>query len=841
MANPFPKPNEQDATSIIEYQIQATQRNESVSLSRLIELEVNRQYYSGNQWNEVAQDTGPFDQAVTPMTSDDKNIPMPVINRTAAIVDGEAARLISSTLKPRVDPNDRTTKIARAAKLSNQVLDDICQKNSWVRVSHQDRKDCVIFGTSFMLTELALDVDELREIPASVLGCGCGWKVSADKASKEGGVVSLKGKEAEALGAELPPQADEEQIERGPIAFLDACPSCGGEINERISDDAEGEDSFGNPLTKKIPSTKIAIRNISVFDVCPEGGGRTNDGNIGEYTIESIVPVDWVAKRHTKGKDVKPKTLQALNHLLKWHPSGIDYSGTGGYFGSAAFLSEERWASYRMTIRKPFFNFDTKKYESDGRLIISANNTVLYHGPLMIHHPASGRRIPRVMLHPAQYTQVEGSIFGIGAVRRVRKMQDAINTCVAQAQYGRHVWGNPRLFVPQGTSIEYQGQTYGGYQGDTFTYSGDEKPTVHEGTALHPDWHSEVELYFKQMSEVSNQADIDRGVPPGGVPSASGLMYLGEQAGTARKPLSQRFAEREQGIFRHVLELANATMDTPTELMVADRGDKRTIKTFTGTDLMWQLDVKVEVQPAFDSAVFRRQATQEALQSGLLQPQTPLQQRRIAEAMGVPSELDSVPSQQIENAENEWIDFIDDEEDPVVSKEFDDHGIHIEQHFTDFRSADGQSLYRFRNLVELATEGVDEQIAAIGAAEDQLKVAPPGDAPMQAEINPATGLEDPISAQMQMEKWAHDLEMQKMIAQLPKNTELRIFFISKEMLMKDPAFMALEPEDGADALRYTRWLSHIKSHRIQQTKMSSAAAMGLPVEAAPGGSPEAAA
>lgn len=843
MPNPFPKIDEQNPGAIIAYQVAATQRHESVSVERLIEHELNRQYYCGNQWNEVAENYGPFDRAVSPMLPEDRNIPMPVLNKIAPIVDGEAARLIASTLKPRVDPNDRTTRVARAARLSGQVLDDICEKNSWVKVSHQDRRDCTIYGTSFLMTVLELDTEELREIPSPMFSCGCGWSLSKDKASMENGTLSVTGIAAEKMGGVVPEFPSPEQEARGPIAFTNNCPDCGGNINESIAAPDQKVDSYGQSLVKSVPSTRVAVRNVSVFDVVPEGGGRTNNGQINEYTIESIVPVDWICKRHSKGKLVVPRTLASMSDMMKWHPSGVDFSGTGGYFSSPVYHSEERWAAYRMTVRMPFFNADTKEYEPDGRLIISANETVLYHGPLMIHHKETGRRIPRVKIHPAQYTQVEGSVFGIGAVRRVRKIQDAINTCVGQVQYSRHVWGNPRLFLQSGTSIEYMGQTYGGYQGDTFSFSG-EKPELQQGQALNPEWHTEIELYERMMSDVSNQADIDRGIPPGGVPSASGLMFLGEQAGTARKPLSQRFAEREAAVFRHMLELANATYDTPQQLMVADRGDKRTVKTFTGTDLLWQVDVKVEVQPAFDSAVFRRQATTEALQSApggvpLLNPTTPLQRRRVAEALGVPPELDSVPSQQIECAENEWLDYAvtDTPAEPVVKKQFDDHAIHVEQHFVDLRSADGEPLTRFWNMLELATEGWDETLTAIEQAEEQLKIDPPLDRPASAELGP-DGMPDPVSMRMNAEKFMHQQEMQEKIDSLPsKNTEKRIFFLFSKMLSADPSFNTLGDDDKQDAMMLARWIAHIQAHTREQNKRNAAASVGVPEMPAPGGSP----
>jgi hypothetical protein len=146
------------------------------------------------------------------MESEDENVPMPVINRTAAIVDGEASRLIASTHEPRIDANDRTTRVTRAARLSGQVVESICRENNWVRVSHQDRKDCVIYGTSFLLTSLDLDMDSMESVPAPTFACkDCDWKISADKASFEDGMLSIRGEAAQKMGAELPENATEEQ------------------------------------------------------------------------------------------------------------------------------------------------------------------------------------------------------------------------------------------------------------------------------------------------------------------------------------------------------------------------------------------------------------------------------------------------------------------------------------------------------------------------------------------------------------------------------------------------------------------------------------------------------
>lgn len=768
-----------------------------------------------------------------------EGMPLPDMNRIAPILDGEVARLVASASDPSIIPNERTTRVHRSARLSQQVLKDILDEANWIELRQQDRRNALQYGTAVIMTGLELDFDDLENVPVSVYACECGWTVNESEPEDIGdGVLEFSGERGaemaqNGIGNRISPFGDPNAIVR-----LGSCPECGGGLSKRLSTGAdEGIDAFGNSLFEERPNHKAFVRCYSVYDFFPAGNGRSKHGFIPEYTIECIVPIEWLLKRHKHAADVTPLTISGMMDSARWHPSGVEYGGMYGFNGWS--LGEKaRWCVYRITVREPFKN-EEGEAEPLGRVMISANDTVLFNGDLMIEHKETGRKIPRYKIHIGRFTTENDSVYGTGLVSRLCGSQDTVNNATAMMEYNMHTFGNPRMHLPPGTTIEYMGTGAGKAQSDVLQWTGETPPEVIQGSGQHPDASKLIELNFENMERAANQSDISRGAAPPGVSAASAMMYLGEQAGSAKKPTEERFAERDAKIFKHMLEIVNATYDTPRQLKAGDRSDSRTQKTYSATDLMWQLDVKVEVKPSYNTEVFEREATKELMVGKVLPMNTPLDMFRIAKALGGAGSVNPEPDQQVTAAENEWLDFMFGRPPvaPVVKVKYDDHGIHEWQHLQDLRSADGESLTRWWSLVELGCEGWEEKLLALEQAQQMSEqVVEP-----QVVKNPITGATDPIATQASAEAWAFGMQAKELVASMPKNTEQRIFQIMATLLSQHQPYLTLDEESAKDCIMLTRLLAHIEAHRYQIAKAQAAqmAAMMPPAMEQPAPTPQA--
>ena len=514
-----------DATAddVLSYQRDATKKFGSVRNQQVLDWEKYRLYPAGYQWLDMGDASDPLNEPFPePMSDADiAGMPLPELNRIAPILDGEVARLVSSAAQPDIIPNERTTRIHRSARLSKQVLEDILDEANWVELRQQDRRNALQFGTAVIMTGLELDFDDLENVPVSVHGCtDCDWAVSEKSAKDIGdGILEFSGDVAvdmteKGIGERTSPYGDPKVFTK-----LSSCPTCGGKLEKRLSTEGDmGKDSFGDELFEDRPNHKAFIRCYSVYDFFPAGNGRSKHGFIPEYTIESIVPIEWLLKRHKHASEVEPLTISQMVDTARWHPSGVEFGGLYG-FNSWSLGERPRWCVYRITVREPFKN-EEGEAEPMGRVIISANQTVLFNGDLMIEHKESGRKIPRFKLHIGRFTTENDSCYGSGLVSRLIGSQDTVNNATAMMEYNMHTYGSPRMHLPPGTTIEYLGTGAGKSQSDVLQWTGEQPPEVIQGNGQHPDATKLIELNFTNMERAANQSDISRGAAPPGVSAA---------------------------------------------------------------------------------------------------------------------------------------------------------------------------------------------------------------------------------------------------------------------------------------------------------------------------------
>jgi len=838
-----PADNERDDTAnlIIAYQVAACSKEDPGRMARFLEYEEARFTIGSKPWMATPVDAKPGSPFFEPIVTEDPDIKLANRNECAPILDGEAARLIGSTSEPSITPTRATTVVYRAAKKGKMVLDDILLQASWVTLLGKHAKNTVDHGTSHFLSGFENDFDDLRPSKVKVHGCEkCSWTMVQQGSEPQpgggfryGGDIAREMIEA-GVGVSVSQPTDEEMF-----STLHECPECQGALVDRFATEKDGDrDAFGYALDEEKPLPKVFVQEYPDIDVFPIGGGRVTHGFLPEVTIETVVPIDWLHQRYEAAGEIQPMSLSELEETARYHPSGLEM---WGYSGRGLTNDQKRWAVYRITIRQPFKVFgDDKKSEPLGRLMISANKTVLFNGPLMFEYKdAEGnpQKVARMKLFSFANELQNNSLHGISVFSRLRSPQQVLDAMFSQFQWDMAENGSPTLLLPKGANIEGQGD---GYEVDDsnpripnriirFDAEAGE-PVIAGGKVTHSDWQPFTDGIVEHMQRTTGQSQLDQGKAVSSAPSASAQMYIGQRLDETRKPKGQRWAEHLSELFSYMLDCVVAVYREKRQFKAVNAFENRTVKDFTGADLMGQTNVKVSTKPAHDTEAFQRQNILEliGLNAGLVDLSTPRQRLRVAKKLGTVDELDPEPNQQITDAQNEFLAFTLDDPRvmPVAKKRTDNHGLHRQTHLEDLRSPAGEALTRWWNLHELATDGWFEQFQAIQAAEKRIQAGPAGGAAPKPSIvlDVATGGPDVQQAVIQSRLYAEDQALLARFEGLPKNVQERITFIQIRMLEAYPGFKALtNPEDIEDARGLTEWLSHCDAHDWYEREAMAAA------------------
>lgn len=852
------------AARVISYQEAACSKDDPSRLSRFLEYEEARFTIGSRPWMATPPDSSPASPFFEPVVGDDEDILLANRNETAPILDGEAARLIGSTSEPSVTPSKETTIVHRAAKLTELALDDALRRAGWTRKLASHAKNTVDHGTSYLLGGWELDLSDLRKGPAKALACtakDCNWFMMADGADvvpgggwRFGGDRGRQMVEA-GVGSTVSQPDDEEMF-----STLNVCPECESEVEERFFSGNQTADLFGAPTQEDTPISTIFIQHYPDIDVYPIGGGRVGPDDImSEVTIETIVPIDFLLPRYKAAGEVRPMSLGELDEIARYHPAGLEM---WGYSGRGLVNDQKRWAVYRITLRQPNITqeslADTTKitgHEPLGRIMISANRTVLVNGPLMMEFKGENgtSKIPRMKLFPFANEIQNHSVHGISVFSRLKGPQKSLDAMFSQFQWDIAENGSPTLGLPMGANIEGQGD---GYQVDAsvpgvpnriirFDKNSGE-PVVLGGKVTHEAWQPFTEGLVEHMQRTTAQSQLDMGKAVSSAPSASAQMYIGQRLDETRKPKGQRWAEHLSEFFSYLAEVMCSVYVERRQFKNIDPLKNRSISDFTGAELMNQTNVVVKTKPAHDTEAFQRQNIIEliGLQAGLVDLSTPKQRLKIAKQLGAVDAMAPEPNQQIADAQNEFLGFTLDKPrvKPVAKKRTDNHGLHSQTHMEDLRSDAGRALTRFWNDHELATDGWYEKFEALMAAEKKQRLDPdPKPRIMLApDGQPDTGLAV-LQARQHVDA---QTEAQKIDANIPKNVQERIEFIQLGMVRAYPRYSTMVPEDREDFEALTVFLSHKSAHDWYEKEEVEAARLAAmpppgPDSPAPAGAPPA--
>jgi len=254
----------------------------------------------------------------------------------------------------------------------------------------------------------------------------------------------------------------------------------------------------------------------------------------------------------------------------------------------------------------------TRQYPK-GLMLCSAGDQLLYFGESPYFY------LEGKIWHPFTswtWTTMPGSIWGIGLVQQLVKLQRRINSIDALVAYNRKTMAIPGWWAPSGCNVP-EG-SFVGIPGQVKNYDetpGGGKPFPHQGVPLPTQVLDERNMILQDGDRIALAGDIRSGENPKGVNTLGQLQILTEQAELSQAKTVdafEKFIERSE-----TLDLQNFkdTYQAPDPAMV--KSFKKYSKditasdwdTFTGNEIRDNSTVRVEKGSTISKSRLLRQST----------------------------------------------------------------------------------------------------------------------------------------------------------------------------------------------------------------------------------------
>lgn len=304
-----------------------------------------------------------------------------------------------------------------------------------------------------------------------------------------------------------------------------------GEINPKTA----------RKITEKIGLKKNAIDIVSPFNMSFDGlPKRWKDVRL---LMESeIKSLDWIKENFEKdagegtgytGRTEEVKEETNLNNVMtigEGLKNIVEGNNQTGYAFQATEVKD-------CAVIKEAYCVPSERFPK-GRMIVVANNVLLYRGPSPYYYQEGRIWHPFTM---CQYLKMPGSIFGISLVGQMQSKQRSINSIDALVAYNRKSIGVGKWLKPTGCGIP--DETMVGTPGQEVTYNetpSGAKPELIAGVPLPAQTFQEREMHLNDMERIANNAGLKQGINPQGVKTIGQLQILQEQSNQSiGKPVEQ--------------------------------------------------------------------------------------------------------------------------------------------------------------------------------------------------------------------------------------------------------------------------------------------------------------
>jgi len=639
---------------------------------------LNLWFYLGRQWIEARSELAPgngvyhfrevYRQSVA-------SFPRPVTNIIAPSVDNEVARLGRKEFVPEAEPGKNQPEWMAAARLATDILKWEMGKVLWEQKREDVSFNLLIDAVSILRTWWDENDTELSLISTGETSrCpGCGARFASRQvprafatlaAPTPQGPRELLHRESLMEVEDRPGEASALHPRGIKMVELRFCPFCESEtelteypINEG---EASQKDAFGRTMGMFVPTGDTATEVVSLHEYFPENGGiniEPHEQKINQQT--SIRSLEYIALRYPEfAKGLKPEEPR---ELMRYNPIYSEplLSGYMGYNLSTGYESYYNHARLREIIIQPQPHIAGLE---EGAIFASVGEQVC-RKPLMVEVEGERgpRKIPRVKYHFARFKRWPKNFWARTIVDDLIPIQRRLNEIDAQMVDIRER-GKPNMWLPEGTTLYTDEAVQGSFvciHYDPADPNWTPQQGLFPGQAISGSPYSaEREMTLRDAQMVGAPQDIEVGQSPGSVKTTSGLMLLSEEASQKRGPRERSLTRMFESAFEHVLEMAWAFRKEDATYEVQRDGGVYEQKSYTGTDLLGAMRVKMTARAGYDQTLYNKEAAGEAINMGLIVPNSPDQVDRVLELMKIPKDLNERDHLQVTRAEEAWSDFV---------------------------------------------------------------------------------------------------------------------------------------------------------------------------------------
>lgn len=641
---------------------------------------LNLWFYLGRQWIEPRSELAPGNGAYHFRELYRNSLaafPRPVTNIIAPTIDNEVSRLGRKELVPDTSAGKNKPEWQAAARLAKDILMWEMSKEIWADKREELYMNFNVDGIAVLRTGWDENEKEQTLVASpDVVRCPtCGRKYASRKIPRGFASIGMPGGEegpiemrhAETL-REVPMQGEMSEGEAQRLAQVEmaVCPFC--EEAEELQpypvneDEAASPDAFGRPMGLLVPRGTGTIDPISLHEYYPENGGIQIEPREQQvFHSQTVRPLEWIALRFPElGDEIRPEAPQNLMRENPLYAEPI-LSGYLGYNMSTGLESFANHARFQETVVLPQPHIPGLERGAVFRKMAEGNTVLRQELMVEVEGEDGYKYVPRVKYHFARFRRIPKNFWGRTIIDDLVPIQRRLNELDAQVVDLRER-GKPTMYLPKGSVIYSRDDIQGSM---VYTEYDSPDPAWVPAQGIFPGVPITGNPYFQERNQILEDAqrvgypqDIEVGMAPGSVKTTSGLMLISEESSQKRAPRERSLAEMFQAAFTHLLEMNWAFRKEDEAIEVMTEGGTYEFKSYTGTDLIGGIRVKVDPRAGYDQTLYNKEAASEALQMGLYRPDTPDAVDKLLDLMKLPKDVNEGVGIQVRRCEMAWSDFM---------------------------------------------------------------------------------------------------------------------------------------------------------------------------------------
>jgi hypothetical protein len=796
-----------------------------------------RLYDAGKQWLQPYRKAGAerlwYTWEPIRVTGRGDLFPRPVRNIFSPAHQDEVARLVGVGSKPyiRLDDPDKE----QGAHLAKNVLLDRNEKTFWnTKDQRVGSYHCSLYGQ--WIEESRFEFNKMTTRagpPTSATICkGCGFILKdpvvppAATADAIPGSYSIADDPRFVPGPNEPPQ---------PQYTANSCLKCGQPMEpfEQIPRQLwqEGSDSIGRPMAVKRPLGEDVTSPRSCYDFFPDnqGVGYQTADEMEAWGFRTPRSVNWVKNRHENSAGIEKTSFRDIETFAH-HPVMMTWG-----MGHLAAFTDGIWDGWGMLDEyylKPCDDFP------EGRSIVMWGERLLLNAGYF--HP--GTDIERCHVEVAQWELRDNEIWGKPLSEDLFSTQDNINARRAQSMNLHQKFTDPKIVLHEGMDLRFAGAENDTYASDIWKMNvrGVPPEIAREYPKFWGNQGTPGSVWQEEAADMEHIATATgaRAAEVGNVSGVelnySALLFAATKSAERRRPRIEGLRQLKRGTWTHRMRCIAYFYREDRLVTVREDSGQEAVKQFRGFHLLHQTDVALEDEPLVDSAVALRASIEQALKYQTIRTSmnggSYSADKKINEAIGVPMELSIEKNAQWDDAHNEWTGWVDDEYEPAVDNDQDNHELHLRRHTDDL---EGRKATELRE--ELQSLGIlwgrdvllpTWEWPKLLSQLTQMKTA--YEAAAKQDMDPMKMLQMGYTEEQILQTQQMLQQSKQALIGFPAPLELQIYNVWKRLLMNGTNMAVM---DGPNLIWPVHRLVRFKVHTLAHKMLAGG---GQPV---PGGAP----